>query len=281
MKLIRYGEPGYEKPGLELDGGKRVDVSDYVVDYTPEFFASGGLERLKQIDTSSCPGVSGDARLGSPVARPHKFVAIGLNYKLHAEEAKMPVPDEPVVFTKHTSCICGPDDGIVIPRGSTKLDYEVELAVVMKDKVRYLDSESEAMAHVAGFTICNDVSERHFQIERGGNWVKGKSCDSFGPLGPTLVTADALPEYQNLELSLKVNGETRQKSNTNDMIFSVPHIIWYLSQFMTLEPGDVIITGTPFGVAMGMNPPQWLQAGDKVEVAIQHLGTQHQVVREN
>jgi len=282
MKLIRFGEPGREKPGVEQDSGQRVDLSDAIVDYTPEFFASGGLERVKALvaGDTKFPTVAAGVRLGPPVARPHKFIAIGLNYRKHAEELGLPIPSEPVVFTKLTSCIMGPNDDVIVPRGSTKLDYEAELAFVMKDKVRYLASEKEALAHVAGFTICNDVSERNFQLERGGQWVKGKSCDTFGPLGPFLITTDALAEYGELEISLKVNGEVRQSSNTDDMIFAIPYLVHYLSQFFTLEPGDVITTGTPSGVAAGMKPPKFLKAGDKVEVTFAKLGTQTQTVRE-
>ena len=282
MKLIRFGEPGREKPGVEQDSGQRIDLSDAIVDYTPEFFASGGLERVEALvaGDTKFPTVAAGVRLGPPVARPHKFIAIGLNYRKHAEELGLPIPSEPVVFTKLTSCIMGPNDDVIVPRGSTKLDYEAELAFVMKDKVRYLASEKEALAHVAGFTICNDVSERNFQLERGGQWVKGKSCDTFGPLGPCLITTDALPDYGKLEISLKVNGEVRQSSNTDDMIFAVPYVVHYLSQYFTLEPGDVITTGTPSGVASGMKPPQFLKAGDKVEVTLAKLGTQSQTVRE-
>ncbi len=282
MKLIRFGEPGREKPGVEQEGGQRIDLSDAIVDYTPEFFASGGLEQVKALVAGSTnfPSVAAGVRLGPPVARPHKFIAIGLNYRKHAEELGLPIPSEPVVFTKLTSCIMGPNDDVIVPQGSTKLDYEAELAFVMKNKVRYLASEKEALAHVAGFTICNDVSERNFQQERGGQWVKGKSCDTFGPLGPCLITTDALADYGKLDLSLKVNGEVRQSSNTDDMIFAVPYLVHYLSQFFTLEPGDVITTGTPSGVAGGMKPPKFLKAGDKVEVTFAKLGTQTQTVRE-
>jgi 2-keto-4-pentenoate hydratase/2-oxohepta-3-ene-1,7-dioic acid hydratase in catechol pathway len=282
MKLFRFGEADRERPGVELEDGTRLDVSDQISDYNQDFFACSGLERLKAIaaERSSCPTVPAGVRLGPPVARPHKFLAIGLNYKLHAEEGGNPVPSEPMVFSKATSCICGPDDDTLMPRGSEKLDYEVELAFVMKDKVRYLDSEAEALAHVAGFTVCNDVSERHLQLERGGQMVKGKGCDTFGPLGPWLVTTDDLPDYGNLTLSTKVNGKIRQKSSTNDMIFSVPFIVCYLSKFMTLEPGDVITTGTPQGVALGMNDPEaYLKPGDIVEISVEKLGTQTQKVR--
>lgn len=279
MKLIRFGEPGREKPGIEQDDGSRLDVSGQIGDYTPDFFAEGGLDKLRKAadKAAELPAVPAGARLGPPVARPHKFVAIGLNYKKHAIETGNPIPQEPVIFAKATSSICGPDDDTIIPRGSEKMDYEVELAFVIKRTARNLASESEAMDHIAGFTICNDVSERLFQLERGGQWVKGKSADTFGPLGPCMVTADDLPDYGNLAVSTKVNGEIRQSSNTNDMIFSVPHCLWYLSQFMTLEPGDVITTGTPEGVAGGMgDPAAFLKSGDTVEVSIDKLGAQTQ-----
>lgn len=281
MKLIRFGEPGREKPGIEQEDGSRRDVSAHVADYTPDFFAGGGLDKLRKVaeNPADCPPVPDGARLGPPVARPHKFLAIGLNYRKHAVETGNPIPGEPVIFTKATSCICGPDDDTLIPRGSEKMDYEVELAFVMKDTVRNLASENDAMAHIAGFMICNDVSERLFQMERGGQWLKGKSADTFGPLGPWLVTADALPDCGNLALSTKVNGQLRQNSNTNDLIFSVPYCLWYLSQFMTLEAGDVVTTGTPSGVGNRMTPPGLLQPGDKVELNIDKLGTQTQTVR--
>ena len=279
MKMIRFGEPGREKPGIEQEDGSRLDVSGEIEDYTPAFFAGGGLDKLRKVadNPADLPAVPAGARLGPPVARPHKFVAIGLNYRKHAIETGNPIPKEPVIFTKATSCICGPDDDTIIPRGSEKMDHEVELAFVIKDTVRNLGSEAEAMDHVAGFTICNDVSERLFQLERGGQWLKGKSADTFGPLGPSLVTTDALPGHGNLAVSTKVNGEIRQNSNTSDMIFSVPHCLWYLSQFMTLEPGDVITTGTPEGVAVGMgDPAAFLKSGDTVEVTIEKLGAQTQ-----
>jgi 2-keto-4-pentenoate hydratase/2-oxohepta-3-ene-1,7-dioic acid hydratase in catechol pathway len=281
MKLIRFGERDREKPGIEQDDGSRLDVSDHIPDYTPDFFACGGLERLKELAAKAegLPAVPKGTRLGPPIARPYKFLAVGLNYRAHAEEGGHAIPSEPLIFTKATSCIMGPDDDILVPRESQRLDYEVELAFVMKDKVRYLEREQDAPAHIAGFTICNDVSERHFQQERGGQFIKGKSCDTFGPLGPVLVTTDALPDHGDLELTTRVNGEVRQHSTTADLIFSVPHLVWYLSQFMTLEPGDVIATGTPSGVGSRMDPPGLLQPGDKVELSVAKLGTQTQTVR--
>ena len=281
MKLIRFGEPGREKPGIELEDGTRLDVSGRVEDYTPDFFAGNGLDKLRKVaeNPADCPPVPEVARLGPPVARPHKFLAIGLNYRKHAEEGGHDIPTEPLLFAKATSCVMGPNDDILVPQGSKKLDYEVELAFVMGATVRNLASEDGAMAHVAGFTICNDVSERHFQSERGGQFTKGKSADTFGPLGPWLVTADALPDHGRLRLTTHVNGELRQDSNTSDLIFSVAHVVWYLSQFMTLEAGDVVTTGTPSGVGNRMTPPGLLQPGDKVELNIEKLGTQTQTVR--
>jgi 2-keto-4-pentenoate hydratase/2-oxohepta-3-ene-1,7-dioic acid hydratase in catechol pathway len=281
MRLIRFGTPGRERPGVILPDGTRLDVSEHIQDYTPEFFAAGGLDRLKTLITEhgkECPPADRKARLGPPISRPHKFLAIGLNYRKHAQEVGAEIPKEPIVFTKQTSCICGPNDHVVIPKGSTKLDYEVELAVVMKTKLRYLEKEADAMKYVAGFTICNDVSERNFQLERGPTWTKGKSADTFGPLGPYLTSTEDVSDYANLDLQLKVNGEIRQNSNTNDLIFTVPHLVWYISQFFTLEPGDVITTGTPSGVAQGMKPPRWLRPGDVMELAIAKLGTQTQTV---
>ena len=281
MRLIRFGAPGRERPGVILPDGTRLDLSDHIQDYTPEFLAAGGLERLSKLITEhgrDCPPADRKERLGPPIARPNKFIAIGQNYRAHVEETGQELPKEPPVFTKQSSCICGPNDDVIIPKGSTKLDYEVELAVVIKTKLRYLEKEADAMKYVAGFTICNDVSERNFQLERGPTWTKGKSADTFGPLGPYLTTAEDVPDYGNLGISLKVNGETRQNSNTSDLIFGVPHLVWYISQFFTLEPGDVITTGTPSGVALGMKPPRWLKAGDVLELAIEKMGTQTQHV---
>lgn len=281
MNLLRFGNPGAELPGVLMPDGTRLDLSAHIPDYTPEFFAAGGMEQVKTLireNGQGFPAVAADARLGPPIARPRKFIAIGQNYRLHVEEVGNEMPTEPAVFTKLTSCICGPDDDVVVPRASTKLDYEVELAFVMKNRVRYLGSEAEAMQHVAGFLICNDVSEREFQLERGGQWVKGKSHDTFGPLGPCLTPAEEVPDYGNLDLKLSVNGEVRQDSNSNDMIFGVPHLVWYLSQYFTLEPGDLVTTGTPGGVAIGKNDFPWLKAGDTMELSISKLGTQTQTV---
>lgn len=279
MKLIRFGEPGEERPGVLQDDGSIVDVSHHIHDYTPDFFAAGGVEQARALVAGGkCPRVDGSPRLGAPVARPHKFVAIGLNYRKHAAEVGAEIPSEPEIFTKHTSCICGADDGIIVPKTSTKLDYEVELAFVVGSRIQDLSSTEGALDHVAGYLICNDVSERDFQF-RGSQWVRGKSHDSFGPLGPWLVTPDEVGDPHALELELKVNGQVRQSSNTSDFIFDLPHIIWYTSQFFTLEPGDVVTTGTPSGVAIGMkDPAAFLKKGDKVEVSISKLGQQTQVV---
>jgi 2-keto-4-pentenoate hydratase/2-oxohepta-3-ene-1,7-dioic acid hydratase in catechol pathway len=279
MKLIRFGEPGREKPGVELPDGTRLDVSDQISDFGPDFFACGGMERLKAIATPRlCPAIKGSPRLGPPVARPNQFIAIGLNYRKHAEEMGAKIPTEPEIFVKLTSSICGPNDDILQPPNSQKLDYEIELAFVMKSKLRYLASQEEALQHVAGFMICNDVSERDWQ-HRGTQWVKGKSHQNFGPLGPWLLPAEELPDVHNLDLKLTVNGKVRQSSNTNDLIFNVPHMVWYMSQFFTLEPGDVITTGTPSGVAGGMKPPGFIKPGDVVETTIAKLGTQRNTVR--
>jgi 2-keto-4-pentenoate hydratase/2-oxohepta-3-ene-1,7-dioic acid hydratase in catechol pathway len=279
MKLMRFGEPGHEKPAVELDDGTRLDVSDHIPDFGPDFFACGGMAHLKSVATAkNCPPVKAGLRIGSPVARPHSFIAIGLNYRKHAEETGATIPKEPEVFVKLTSCICGPNDEILQPRKSEKLDYEVELAFVMKNRVHYLGSAAESKQHIAGFLICNDVSERGFQ-RSGSQWTKGKGCQSFGPLGPWLLPTEIVGDYGNLQVTLKVNGQSRQDSNTNDLIFNVDHIVWYLSQHFILEPGDIITTGTPNGVALGMKPPGWLVPGDKVETSIAKLGTQSNVVR--
>jgi 2,4-didehydro-3-deoxy-L-rhamnonate hydrolase len=281
MKLIRFGEPGREKPGVILPDGRRADVSELVTDYDEEFFASGGIERLRDAlakEEATAVEVPGDVRLGPPVARPGKIICIGLNFRDHAAESNMPVPPEPVVFFKATSSLAGPNDDIVMPPGSQKTDWEVELAFVIGKRAAYVE-EAEAMDHVAGFVLHNDVSERHYQLERGGQWVKGKSCDSFAPLGPFLATVDELPHWDELRMWLTVNGETRQNGNTADMVFGVPFLVSYLSQFMSLLPGDIVSTGTPAGVGLGMKPPTFLEDGDLVELGIEGLGTARQRVR--
>lgn len=277
MKLIRFGEAGQEKPGLILEDGQRVDVSAFGEDYDENFFGTNGVERLaKWLDgQSDLPKVSDDVRLGPSISRPSKIVCIGLNYAKHAAESGMDVPSEPVIFFKATSAIVGPNDDVVIPKGSEKTDWEVELAVVIGEKVSYV-SEEDAMNHVAGYVLHNDYSERAFQLERAGQWVKGKSCDTFAPIGPWLATKDEIKDPHNLNLWLKLNGETLQDSNTDDLVFNIPFLVHYLSQFMTLLPGDIISTGTPAGVGLGLNPPTFLKEGDVVELGIEGLGSSKQ-----
>lgn len=280
MKLIRFGEPGNEKPGLLLNTGVRLDVSGFVPDYNEDFFATGGLGRLRQWlehNSSSAPQISSAVRLGPPICRPSKIVCVGLNFSDHAAESEMELPSEPVLFLKATSSLSGPNDQVLIPRGGTKVDYEVELAVVIEKRASYI-SRQEAAGFIAGYTLHNDYSERAFQLERGGQWVKGKSADTFAPLGPYLATADEVPDPSNLGMWLKVNGAYRQRGTTATMIFDVPELVSYISQFMTLLPGDVISTGTPPGVGFGMNPPQYLQGGDVVELGIDCLGTARQEI---
>jgi 2,4-didehydro-3-deoxy-L-rhamnonate hydrolase len=282
MKLIRFGEQGKEKPGLQLSDGSRIDASGFRGDYDEAFFASGGLARLAswlKSNQSSAPRVAASARLGSAVCRPSKIVCIGLNYRDHAAETKAEAPKEPVLFFKATTSLVGPNDPLVRPRNSTKVDWEVELAVVIGKRALYVSKE-KALDHVAGFSLHNDYSERQFQLERGGQWVKGKSADTFAPLGPFLATVDELPNFGNLKMWLKVNGKLRQNSSTANMIFDVPTLVSYVSQFMTLLPGDIISTGTPAGVGMGMNPPSFLNAGDVVELGIDGLGESRQEVTE-
>ena len=282
MKLIRFGEQGKEKPGLQLSDGSRIDASGFGGDYDEAFFASGGLARLAswlKSNQSSAPRVAASARLGSAVCRPSKIVCIGLNYRDHAAETKAEAPKEPVLFFKATTSLVGPNDPLVRPRNSTKVDWEVELAVVIGKRALYVSKE-KALDHVAGFSLHNDYSERQFQLERGGQWVKGKSADTFAPLGPFLATVDELPNFGNLKMWLKVNGKLRQNSSTANMIFDVPTLVSYVSQFMTLLPGDIISTGTPAGVGMGMNPPSFLNAGDVVELGIDGLGESRQEVTE-
>jgi len=280
MRLIRWGEPGAEQPGILTNQGVRLDVSALASDFDEHFFASEGLQKLKAwmaSHTSAAPRIPDSARLGPPIGRPSKIVCVGLNFRDHAAESKMEPPKEPVLFFKSTTSLVGPNDALKIPRHAEKVDWEVELAVVMEKKATYV-SEAEALGYVAGFVLHNDYSERAFQLERGGQWVKGKSADTFAPLGPFLATRDELPNFANLPMWLKVNGEFRQRSSTAEMIFGVPFLVSYISQFMTLLPGDVISTGTPAGVGLGMKPPQYLKAGDVVELGIQGLGESRQNV---
>lgn len=272
MKLLRYGPRGQEKPGLLAADGSVRDLSAHVPDLAGAVLTD--LDRLKSIDPMSLPVVQ-PTRLGPCVAGTGKFICIGLNYADHAAESGLQVPPEPVIFMKATSAICGPNDPILIPRTSQKTDWEVELGVVIGKPAKYI-TEAEALSHVAGYCVINDVSERAFQTERAGQWTKGKSCDNFGQTGPWLVTPDEVPDPQNLPMWLKVNGETMQNGSTRTMVYGVAHIIAYLSQFFTLHPGDIISTGTPPGVGMGMKPPRYLKAGDVVELGIEGLGTQKQ-----
>ena len=280
MKLIRFGAPGAEKPGLVLGDGARVDASSFGSDWDERFFGSGGLVRLAawtEERAANAPRIPQGERLGPCVARPSKIVCIGLNYADHARETGAKIPDEPVIFFKATTALCGPDDDLVLPRGSVKTDWEVELAVVIGRRARYVARE-DAASHVAGYALHNDYSEREDQLERGGQWSKGKGQDTFAPLGPFLATPDEIKDAQKLPLWLTVNGERRQTSNTDQMIFDVPTLVSYLSRFMTLLPGDVISTGTPPGVGLGFHPPLYLKAGDVVELGIQGLGSQRQRV---
>lgn len=278
MKLIRFGENENEKPGLELDNGTRVDVSGFGEDYDESFFATNGIGRLQDWiseNLSSCAAVSEDTRLGPPLSRPSKIVCVGLNYAKHAAESGMDIPSEPVLFFKATTAIVGPNDDLIIPKGSKKTDWEVELGVVIGKKASYVDQD-KAMDHVAGYVLHNDYSEREYQLEREGQWVKGKSCDTFAPLGPYIATKDEIRDPHNLNLWLKLNGETMQNSNTSDFVFNIPELVHYISQFMTLLPGDIISTGTPFGVGLGLNPPRYLNPGDVVELGIDGLGSSKQ-----
>ena len=280
MKLIRFGERGNEKPGLLLDDGTRVDVSATRMDYDEEFFGGDGVKRLRhwvEKNAGDLPRVESTVRLGPAICRPSKIVCIGLNYKDHAAETKQPIPTEPVIFFKATSALAGPNDPVMIPKGGTKLDWEVELAFVIGKEARNVEKQY-ALDHVAGYVLHNDYSERAFQIERGGQWVKGKSADTFAPLGPFLATRDEIPRPEHLDVWLKVNGAMRQKSNTEQMIFGVAELLSYVSQFMTLLPGDVISTGTPPGVALGMDSPVYLKPGDTVTLGIECLGESQQEV---
>jgi 2,4-diketo-3-deoxy-L-fuconate hydrolase len=280
MKLLRFGDAGKEKPGILLND-EILDVSSFGEDFGESFFESDGINRLSSwLDTkkSSLPRIQKNIRLGAPFTRPSKIICVGLNYTKHAAESKMPVPSEPILFFKSTTSFTGPADDVIIPKNSKKTDWEVELAVVIGKKASYVE-EQKAMDYVAGFCLHNDYSEREFQLERNGQWVKGKSADTFAPLGPYMVTKDEVPHYNNLRLWLKVNGKMLQDSNTNDLIFGVPFLISYISQFMTLLPGDVISTGTPAGVGMGLHPPTYLKPGDFVELGIDGLGEQKQVAR--
>jgi 2-keto-4-pentenoate hydratase/2-oxohepta-3-ene-1,7-dioic acid hydratase in catechol pathway len=280
MRLVRIGERGNEKPGLLLDDGSRVDVSSSGMDYDEKFFGGDGVEKLRrwaEANASVLPRVESSVRPGPAICRPSKIVCIGLNYKDHAAETKQPVPKEPVIFFKSTSSLAGPNDPVMMPKGGAKLDWEVELAFVIGKEARYLEKRN-ALDHIAGYILHNDYSERAFQMERGGQWVKGKSSDTFAPLGPFLATRDEIPDPGRLKIWLNVNGTMRQNSSTELMIFGVAELLSYVSQFMTLLPGDVISTGTPAGVALGMNPPPYLKPGDTVSLGIECLGESRQEV---
>lgn len=280
MKLIRFGEVGKEKPGIILTNGTKIDVSDFGSDYDELFFGNNGLLRLKvwlKINKENCPVIDESVRMGVPLVRPSKIVCVGLNYTKHAEESGMEIPKEPVLFFKATSALTGPFDEIIIPKNSKKTDWEVELAIIIGKKASYISKE-EALDHVAGYVLHNDVSEREFQLERSGQWVKGKSCDTFAPIGPFIATKDEIKNPNNLNLWLKVNNKIMQDSCTSDFIFNVQHVISHISQFMTLLPGDIISTGTPFGVGLGLTPPLYLKHGDIVELGIEGLGESKQHV---
>jgi len=281
MKLIRFGTVGNEKPGVQLQSGTRIDVSGFGEDYTEAFFGGDGIERLEawlKTNLESCEVVQNTERLGAPLCRPSKIVCVGLNYAKHAAESGMTVPGEPVLFFKATSAIVGPNDDLIIPKNSEKTDWEVELAVVIGKEASYV-SEDNALDHVAGYVLHNDYSEREFQLEKEGQWVKGKSCDTFAPLGPFIATADEIENPNNLNLWLTLNGEEMQNSNTDDFVFNIQEVVSYISQYMTLLPGDIISTGTPFGVGLGFNPPKYLKAGDVVELGIEGLGSSKQVCK--
>ena len=281
MKLIRFGDPGRERPGVLLPDGRRVDASGFGADYDETFFGSGGLERLarwRERTGAAAPVIADQVRWGPPLCRPSKIVCVGLNFRDHARETGQAIPQEPVLFFKATSAITGPNDDVVIPKHSTKTDWEVELAVVIGRRAAYVERD-QALAHVAGYVLHNDYSERNFQLERGGQWVKGKSCDTFAPLGPFLATPDEIHDVHDLDMWLTVNGETQQRGSTRDLVFDVPRLVSYISQFMTLLPGDVISTGTPAGVGHARHPPRYLVDGDEVELGIEGLGSSRQRLR--
>ncbi len=277
MKLVRFGAPGQEKPGLIDSSGKIRDLSGVVSDIGGEVLTRAGLAKIAAVDPAGLPLAPEGVRLGSCVARPGNFIAVGLNYADHAAETNNPIPEEPVLFNKAPNCVVGPNDDVMVPKNSQKLDWEVELVIVIGDRARYVD-EKDALKHVAGYTICNDVSERHFQIERAGQWTKGKGSETFGPLGPWMVTTDELTDTSSLGMWLEVNGERVQNGSTKTMIFNVAYLVSYISQFMVLDPGDIITTGTPPGVGLGFKPPRYLKAGDVVRLGIDGLGEQQQTI---
>jgi 2,4-diketo-3-deoxy-L-fuconate hydrolase len=280
MKLVRFGAAGSEKPGLVDQDGKIRDLSGHIADISGETVSPAGLDQLRGLDPSSLPEAPADARIGAPITGMRNFIAVGLNYVDHAKETGSPIPEEPILFNKLANCIVGPDDDVIMPRGSKKLDWEVEIAFVIGQRAQYVD-EADALNYIAGYAVCNDVSERHFQADRGGQWMKGKCFESSGPLGPWLVTPDEVGDLQNLDMWLEVNGKRMQTGNTKTMIFSIAHCLHYISQFMVLEPGDVVTTGTPPGVGLGMKPPVFLNVGDVMTLGIQGLGEQRQTVVES
>ena len=281
MKLIRFGSLGNEKPGLRLEDGSQIDVSAFGEDFDERFFGSGGIERLAswlEKNIGNCPKVPDGVRLGQPLVRPSKLICVGLNYAKHAAESGMALPKEPVLFFKATSAMVGPNDDLIIPKNSEKTDWEVELAIVIGKKASYV-SEADAFDHIVGYVLHNDYSERAFQIEREGQWCKGKGCDTFAPVGPFIATKDEIKDPNNLNLWLKLNGEMMQDSSTSDFVFNVQQVVSYISQLMSLLPGDIISTGTPFGVGLGLKPPRYLKPGDVVELGIEGLGTARQEVK--
>jgi 2,4-didehydro-3-deoxy-L-rhamnonate hydrolase len=277
MKLVRFGAPGAEKPGLVDASGDIRDLSAHVADINGAVLGAESLAKLRAIDPVSLPKAPIGVRLGAPVARPWSFIAVGLNYADHARETGQEIPTEPILFNKLGNTISGPFDDVMYPKGADRMDWELEIAFVMGKRARYVE-EADAMSYVAGYCICNDVSERRFQMKRNGQWMKGKACETFGPLGPWLVTTDEITDPHNLSMELTVNGERRQHGSTSNMIFSIPYLVSYITQFCVLEAGDVITTGTPPGVGSGMKPPQYLKAGDVMELSIHGLGTQRQTV---
>lgn len=279
MRLIRFGAQGFERPGVQLSDTTILDLGDLVRDFDGAFFAAGGLDLVAGLveDGQGTEIASDQVRIGSPIARPGHVVCAGLNYVDHARESGMQLPEEPVLFTKAPNTVVGPNDEVIIPRGGEKTDWEIELGVVIGKEARYLASPADALSCVAGYAISNDVSERAFQLERGGQWLKGKSAESFNPLGPWLVTADEIADPQALSLRLSLNGELMQDGNTSDMVFDVAYLVWYISQFMVLEPGDLVNTGTPAGVGAGQTPPRFLKEGDVMELEVEGLGRQRQV----
>ena len=277
MKLVRFGQRGQEKPGLVDGAGAIRDLSAHVPDFTGDALAPASLAKLTAVDPNSLPLAPQGVRLGAPVARAWNFIAVGLNFSDHAAETGSPIPTEPILFNKLGNCISGPNDDVMLPRNSQKLDYEVEIAFVIGSRARYVE-EKDAARYIAGYTICNDVSERHFQVERKGQWMKGKCFETSGPLGPWLVTPDEIADVTKLAMTTDINGDRRQDGSTANMIFNCNYLLSYISQFMVLEPGDVVTTGTPAGVALGMKPPVWLKPGDEIRMAIEGLGEQRQKI---